>query len=205
MGNSWYKKSMPKIRTIKPHIKKMAIAISKIDGVKSVLAWGSYAQNHNKPNYIIGDIDIIAVSSFFSEDFISIVDDQNSPFKIASSELEDLGFDPRTVEFTKKFIQLEKYNVDPWVISSDDKLLHWGPMPQEKEEWDEITNEARTYSDFSIGVSREELHKVSQKIKDKWKLTYDHYVNKFISDMPRGWYQSKNHISEILSETIRII
>lgn len=206
MGISWYKKSMPKIKNIKPNINKMASAILSINGVKSVLAWGSYVENQNKPNFIIKDIDLIAVCDFYSEDLLSITEDKNnSPFKINEKDFENLGFDKNAVKFTEKFISLEKYNIDPWAISNDDKLLHWGAISPDKEEWDEIKKEAEEYTDFLIGVERKELHKFSQKIKDKWKLSFDHYIFKFISDMPRGWYQSEHHISEILPNTIKII
>lgn len=206
MGHSWYKKSMPKVKDIKQNINKIASAINSINGVNSVLVWGSYAKNQNKPDFILKDVDIIAIADFYSEDLLSITEDKNnSPFNIPKEDLESLGFDPRAIKFTKQFISLEKYNIDPWTISNDDKLLHWGAIPQDKEEWDEIVMEAEKYTEFSIGIKRKELSKLSQKIKDKWKLSCDHYINKFISDMPRGWYQSLHKISEIIPDTVRII
>ena len=124
--SSWYKKSMPTVKDVKPHLQEIAQLVKSIEGVNDIFVWGSLAKNMNRNSFIIKDIDIIAKNNFFSEDLLAIIDDINSPFKMASSqELESEGFDPLAVSFTKSFIGLKKFNLDHWAISKDNKLLHW--------------------------------------------------------------------------------
>ncbi len=109
MGNSWYKKSMPTIITVEANINNIAKNISDINGVKSVLVWGSFVKNAKKKNSVIRDLDIIAVSDIFSEDLLSITNDNiYSPFNLSVTELEDEGFDPKAVQFTKSFIKIKE-------------------------------------------------------------------------------------------------
>ena len=146
MGNSWYKKSMPTIITVEANIDNIAKKISAINGVKSVLAWGSFVKNAQKKYSVIRDLDIIAVSNIFSEDLLSITNDNIcSPFNLSVTELEDEGFAPKAVKFTKAFINIKDYNVDHWAISSDKKLLHWGAFIENKDHWEEIKEQAEKH------------------------------------------------------------
>lgn len=186
MAKNWYKKTMPTVAKIKPFLPEMAKTIKTLNGVKNVLAWGSLVNNIYKPGFILKDIDLIAVTKFFSEDLLSIND---SSFSMAAQELKDEGFDPGAIEFTKQYIALQKYNIDHWAVSSDNKLLHWGAIPLLGDEWDEIKAEAEKYAIFVTGLDRKKLIKANQKAKDRWSVLHDYYINKSLSGMPRGWYK----------------
>jgi hypothetical protein len=195
---------MPKVKDIKPLIGNIAKSIMDINGVKSVFVWGSFAENINKPSFIIRDLDIIAKNNFLSEDLISIIDDKNSPLKIASVEqLKEEGFDPNAVDFTRRFLDIKNYNIDHWAISKDNKLLHWGAIIDE--DWDEVKKEAEKYASFIIGTKRNKLNKKSQNSKNRWSMMYDHYTNKYLNNSPQGWYLSELKISEISQKIIKIL
>ena len=206
MGNSWYKKSMPKIATVKSNIKDMASHIIDIEGVKSVRVFGSFIKHANSPNYALKDIDLIAVTNIFSEDLISITDDDiYSPFNLTTAQLEDDGFDPKAVNFTKKFIKLKDYNIDHWAISSDKKILHWGSSIENKQDWDEIKIEAERYAENQTNLDRKKLSYANQKQKDNWSMLYDHYISKYMSNVPEGWFLSDCNIDDVLKESKKII
>lgn len=203
MSKNWYKKSMPTIRQIKPFISEIAKTIKNIPGVREVRAWGSFINNANTPDFIIKDIDLIAVNDFYSEDLLSI--SENNTFHLSTSELINEGYDPLTVAFTQTFTDLKKYNIDHWAISGDDKLLHWGPIPEKESDWEEIKKEADTYASFMTGVQRIKLNKTNQQIKNRWSVLFDHHINKNLSGMPHGWYQSAHSVIEILPKTIKLL
>jgi predicted nucleotidyltransferase len=205
MGNSWYKKSMPKVSMVKPHLQSIAKKISDIDGVKSIYVWGSFAKNENKPNFILKDIDIIASTDIFSEDLLSITNNEiNSPFNITATQLEDDGFDPKAVKFTKAFTSVRDYNVDHWAISKDEKLLHWGPVPETKEDSEEIKAQAEQYAEKVTDKTRKQLVTASQSEKDTWSIRYDHFMNKSLSGMPQGWFVTECKVEEILKEAKKL-
>ena len=205
MAKNWYKKSMPTVDQVTPFIQEIAQTIKNINGVKEVLVWGSFLKNIKVGNFVIKDIDLIAVNDFYSEDLLSINETEPSTFKMSSTQLEDEGFDPASVNFTKQYISLTKYNIDHWAISKNDRLLHWGPVPRNKEDWKDIKVEAEKYASFMTGVNRRKLRKSSQTMRNKWSVLHDHYVNKNLSHMPYGWYQSSHNIEEILPETLKLV
>ncbi len=196
---------MPKVKDILPHLNDIAKQVSNIKGVTSVLLWGSLAKFADNPNAIIKDIDIIATTNFCSEDFISIIDDQYSPLKLASNQLEDEGFDPKVVEFTKQFLALK--NIDHWAISGDKKLLHWGIVFDKRDSWDGIKIESEKYAASISGLEKKDLIKASQSTKRYWSLLYDSHMNKILEDnkAPNGWYLSSEDLSDILPETKKLL
>ena len=191
MQKSWYKKSMPTIETITPCLPKLACSIYSIDNVKSVLLWGSVAQHLEDKDFIPKDLDIIAVTDLFSEDLAAISDDDNSPFSLTIDALEDEGYDPEAVHFTKKYIVIKDFNIDHWVLSGDNKLLHWGPTIENQHDWEEIKQEAERYANDISPTSYQKLSHTSNKNKQNWLLNYNQYINKFLSEAPEGWYLSK--------------
>lgn len=202
MSKNWYKKSMPTVKQVQSFIKDIAKTINGIDGVKEVRVWGSFVQNIKIPSFVLKDIDLIAVNDFYSEDLLSISD--TTLLKTATQELEESGFDLKTVHFTRKYTSLKQYNIDHWAISSDNKLLHWGAIPSQKEDWEEIKIQAEKYASFMTGINRSKLNNSSQTMKNKWSLLYDHSMNKNLSGMPHGWYCSNADINKTLMETIII-
>lgn len=206
MSGSWYKKSMPKVGTIKPHLDDIAKHISEINGVNSVLVWGSFAKNASNPNFVLKDIDIIAVTNLFSEDLLAISKEGlNSPFSLTIAQLEEEGFEPNAVEFTNKFINLKEYNIDHWAISDDRKLLHWGPTIETKEDWEDLKKKAEAYAEQTTNVNREKLVQANQSDKNKWSIKYDHFINKYLSGIPEGWYEASCCLDDVLKETKKLI
>lgn len=189
--SSWYDKYLPRIKEIKPHITEAIGYLKNIDGVKSVYIWGSYAKNIDKPNYRVRDIDVLARTHFHSGDLLSITD-QTVTDLCSDSYLENQGYDPEAIKFSKNFLSLSKYNIDPWAISSDRKLVHWGPICVNKKESEEVGKEAEKYADKSTGVSRNKINKSSENIRKNWYNHYCHYINECFKDMPTGWYKTED-------------
>ena len=200
---TWYKKIMPKVKDVKSYIPKIAEHLKKINNIQDILLWGSISKNYNKPNILIKDIDIIVVSDLFSEDLLSILEDENL-FKMNKIELENDGYDPNAVEFTKKLLAFNDYNIDYWAITKDNKLLHWGATTEDLMEWEEVKKEAEDYATIITGSTRKNLNKLNYLTKEKWALMYEHHINKYLSGIPKGWYYSNIEPDIILKDTIRI-
>jgi len=195
---------MPKVKDIKPNISNAVNDLKKTTGVKSVYLWGSYANNINKPNYRVRDIDILARTKFYSEDLIS-VDNKTVDGICTNNYLENQGYDPLAVKFSKKFLDLTKYNVDCWAISSDRKLLHWGPIFINKKESEEINKEASKHAENLTGKNRKNINKSSECMRKNWYNHYCKYIDKCFEGMPTGWYRTEDiKIKEILSDTIKV-
>ena len=144
---------MPTIKEAKPHIRPLLDDLKRIDGVKDVFIWGSYARNVLKLSHRLLDIDVLVRTNFHSADLISI--DNNIIKKSYSTDhLESQGYDPLAIYFSKEFEKLSKYNIDQWVISSDRQLLHWGPII-------DIKNEAQKYVCKKMGITKNKIDKLS--------------------------------------------
>ena len=180
---------MPKIKDVKKHLSATIEGIKKSDGVLSLYVWGSVAENFDIPNFRIRDIDIIATTDFHSGDLISI-DKEILEEKYSEEELENQGYSPEAIKFSNDFLELKKYNVDHWVISSDNKLLHWGPISPSKEESDEISKEASEHASKEVGLCRDKIHKASLAVRENWYDEHHKYLMRLFSDMPSGWYLS---------------
>jgi hypothetical protein len=205
MSQNWYSKSLIKIADVLKNIKEIASSVSKIKGVKSVYIWGSFLENKNNPLSTIKDLDLVAKTGLYSEDLLSINDDNNhSALKMASSKLEGEGFDPKSVLFTKSFIDITKFGVDHWAISSDKKILHWGSVISDEEERKEIQKEAEDFASFEIGMDKKAIKKANSKIQDRWSVLYDHHVNKYLKDMPKGWYEIECDYSKTFKKMERL-
>lgn len=202
--SSWYEKCMPKIKEIKPHISKLLSSFKNTQGVKSLYVWGSYAKNIDKPDYRIRDIDILARTQFHSGDLIAI-DDKIVGERCSDKYLENQGFDPLAIKFSKRFLGLTKYNIDIWAISSDRKLLHWGPVSFNKNESKETNKEAEDYAIRLTGLCRQKINKSSEKNRRNWFNCYHSYVKKYFENMPTGWYKTDDiKIKNIISNSIKI-
>jgi hypothetical protein len=201
-NTSWYKKSMPMVRDVKPYLKDIYAKVSKINGVTNVYVCGSLSKNLNNPSFRLRDIDIIAINNLHSEDLLSITDYNPSLFNLKSLSLEEEGYDPNAIEFTKDFIGIN--NIDHWAISEDNFLLHWGAMIEDKDEWDEIKKEAEDNATNITGVDRAKLSKVSSHDIKEWVYTHDKYIKNILSDMPNGWYRSSYNANKILDESYKM-
>jgi len=134
MKNSWYSKSMPKVKEITSNLTSLAHDLYKINGIQKVYIFGSYAKNKNKPNCSIRDLDIIAQTDFNHEDLLSIIDKPILPFNLKKAQLEEEGFDPDVVQFTKDFTKITSYNIDHWASGSKGEILHWGALLENEKE-----------------------------------------------------------------------
>jgi predicted nucleotidyltransferase len=189
---------MPKIKDIKPYIYAILNNFKKANNIKNIYIWGSYARNINKPNYRVKDIDVLIKTNFNSGDLLSV--DNNIIAEICSNNyLENQGYDPKTVKFSKNFLKLSKYNVDCWVTSSDRKLIHWGPIIANKEE-------AEQYATKITGDSCKKINYSSENIRKNWYNTYCHYIdNKYFQGMPTGWYKIDSvKIKDLTLNSIKI-
>ena len=199
MSNSWYKKLMPRVQDIKKQLPEMATQIKKIDGVKSVYICGSYIENEKKPDYVLRDIDIIAEVDIPSEDLLAITDNTDGQiFNMTKGELEEDGFNPTAINFTKKFTSLCENNVDHWAISSNNQLLHLGPIHDNLEDWEEAKEKSERYANVGTGSKRQKLAK--QKTKDDWYQRFKEQFNLSFAGSPFGWYKSSLTKSDIIKK-----
>jgi len=201
--SSWYEKCMPKIKDIKPHISGALEDFRKVKGVKDLYLWGSYAENIDNSDFRIRDIDVLVKTQFNSGDLIAINDVIVKESR-SDENLENQGYDPQAIKFSKKFLELSKYNVDCWAISSDRKLLHWGPASCNKNDSDNVNKEAEDYATYLTGISRKKINKTSEKNRKNWFNSYKQYINQYFNDMPTGWYKMEEvKIKDLFANAIK--
>ncbi len=203
MVGSWYKRCMPNIEDARLILEAAAKQVKKISGVKELYVFGSYATHIAEPSFRIKDIDLLAVTPFHSGDLQAV---NKSVFGMRTERLEDEGFDPDTVIFSSEFIKFDDTGlIDPWVVSCDNKLLHWGPTTTSREESDEMRTEAEVYASEQTGFNLRKLQKASGKKRDVWYQTFSKYLHAQIGEMPLGWYCSEeSDIDDLLRKSINI-
>ena len=201
--SSWYEKCMPRVKDIKPNLSNSLSKFKDIDGVKTLYVWGSYAHNIDHPYFRIRDIDILAKTKFNSGDLLAI-DNKIITANYSETYLEDQGYDPRAVNFSKAFLKLSGY-IDCWAISIDRKLLHWGPVPVNIDDSKCINKEAEKYASNNSGITRQKINKSSEQYRKSWYNHYVKYVNKYFEGMPTGWYKTEDiKIKDITSRAVKI-
>ena len=201
--STWYQKSMPKIKDVKKHLLDTIKEIKQSEHIESLYVFGSVADNFDIPNFRIRDIDIIVATNFHSGDLISVSNEVLKE-KLTEEELENQGYNPVAIKFSNDFLKLKKYNIDHWVISSDNKLLHWGPISSNKEESDEINKEAESYAEKETGYCRKKIHHASLELRENWYKEHNNYLKKMFSDMPSGWYLSdSDDMESIIDRAIK--
>lgn len=201
---SWYKQSMPTVSDISTVIDGICSEIKSIAGVQSVYIMGSYTEHIDQPNYAVKDVDIIAATNFNSGDLLAIDNSKYSALRIHTVDLEDEGFNPKAVGFTKKFLSYEKYNVDHWAVSKDGRLMHWGAIPESQEEWAELHAEAESKALSVTGVSRTDLYKACTSKRKDWRVVYDEYIASFLSKKASGWCQSIHRFGDIMEKAKKV-
>lgn len=203
MTVSWYKRYLPTILDAKQALSGLVSNLKRIEGVKDILVFGSFVDHFNQPNVRIKDVDILIRVPFHSEDLIAI---NKKVFAMSEGSLENEGFDPGAVRFSKKLASIENVvPIDAWALSSDKKLLHWGPMISTREESDEIKKEAEEYAAKQTGFNLKKIQKAGPRSRKNWYSTYHRYVQSQLGDMPFGWYCSEEEdISPILNQSVKI-
>lgn len=194
---NWYQQLMPTVRDVKPFVKEFAKGLNNLKDVKSVMVWGTYSKNITKLSCVIKEVDFLIKTSFHSDDLLAVTteDDEFSPLNIAPDELEDFGFNREVVAFTKKIKKPTKYPSNLWVMSKNQKLLHWGPIIDDHSEWSELQELAEKYA--SENTNTKSLNKQSQDTKDNWYSFYKAYLNNYVENMPNGWYIAKANMESI--------
>lgn len=191
-------KVFPTIKEVKETVDQAVSQIKSIENVKKVMAFGSYAQNINNPDFRVKDVDIIVVLPFHSEDLIAI----NKKVLAAKTDiLGDMGFDIEAVKVSKKLNKIDLGLLDKWAISQDNKLLHWGPFITNKEESEEIKKEAESHAEKETGFNLSKLNKLSSSHREEWFGSFQDYIKNQFAGMPSGWYCSEeSDICSVLSQ-----
>jgi hypothetical protein len=201
----WYEKTFPTIKDTIPLLKEAAEEILRIKGVKDVLTWGHLVENLNKPKISVKDINLLTVCSFCSEDLLSIDQTESGPFGLKEEEMKIQGFNPKSVLFTRSYLKYANFNIDQWAISSDKKLLHWGPIPETIEEWINIRKESEKYASQKTGILKKQLCKSSSKEAARWKSLYDESIQNSLYENINGWYASETSCEEILNKSKKVL
>jgi len=202
MSELWHKQCMPTVKEAKASFDSLRTDVLSIPGVKTLYIFGSLAEHINEPDFRIKDIDIIAATPYHSEDLLAIEKDLLS-YKI--DYLETQPYDLNAIKFTKKITAIRDLPIDAWAISSDKKLLHWGPTLSTKEESDEIKIEAEKFASISVGITFRKLAKADNEKRETWHSAFKSYLHRYFEDMPVGWYQSEGYdLKSILAQAIKI-
>lgn len=202
MNSSWYKRCLPTVSDTKQSLSRLVDSIRGIAGVKDIYIFGSLVDNFDKPNHRIKDIDVIIKTPFHSEDLVAI---NHKSILCSASYLEDEGYDPAAVKFSKDLKTIDNtVPVDVWVFSSDKRMLHWGPMISTRQEADELNKEASEYATKKTGFNLKKIQTANYIKRKNWYSIYRRYIQAQLGDMPSGWYSSEENISSILKNAIKL-
>jgi hypothetical protein len=201
----WYSDIMPTVGELQKAVSESAEKIYSLPGTESVNAWGSYADNFSKRTARVREVELLVKCSFDSGDLLAIEKGPMGPFNVPFDELEDLGFNPKAVKFTKGLLRSCSFPVDLWSYSSDNKLLHWGPVAETIDEWKAIRRQSEDIAEQRTGFCRKTLKKASESEAKEWIRSYEESLRSFISTGPLGWYESAcSETGEVLDSAIEI-
>ena len=125
--------------------------------------------------------------------------------KLNSKQLDEDGYNLKSIDFSKGIKSLLLKNIDPWVISSDNKLLHWGPICSNKEEYNNMREDAEKYVNKKTGLSRKKISYSDKNKLKNWYNLYVSYINNQFVGVPFGWYQSDEiNLNDIIKNSIKI-
>ena len=202
--HNWYAKCMPKIADVKPHLSEIVKDLKCISGIRDIYVWGSCAYNINSPEFRLRNIDLLPRTRFFSGDLLA-VDNEVINNSLSEEEMENLGYDPQCVSFSKEFIKLAKYNINHWAISSDRSLMHWGPVLDNQQESVDINKEASEYATKETGINRNKINISSERTRQNWYKCFCKYLDYYFKDMPYGWYKIEDvKVKDLLVKAIKI-
>lgn len=203
MNNSWYKKYLPTVKIAKKHLPRLNKALRSYDNIDKVYIWGSYAVHCKQDNFHIKDLDALILTPICPEDLLS-VSEKILAYADNNVYLEEQGYNPAAVKLSHNLVQLSQnfpIPVDWWAISNH-KLLHWGPILPSIQETEALNKKAEHYAEANVGKSQKEI--VTHKDKSRWYRHYQDYLSDFFSDMPTGWYLSKeDNTQKILKNCIK--
>lgn len=201
----WYQKCMPTIKNIKSSMSETILLLQDIKEIKEIYAWRDYYKFYNKPKHRIKNVDIIAKVDICSGDLLAI-DNNILESNNSDQKLEEDGYNPIAINFSKKFVKSNNHNIVYWTISNDNLLLHWGPIPSNTEDIKEIEKEAENHAEILTGNNIKKLDKSSEIIRKNWYNHYKQYINKYFFNMPSGWYQLEDEkVKNILKNSIKLL
>jgi hypothetical protein len=210
---NWYKNSMPTIKNAKAIFNAAVRDIDELQGVEKIYLWGACAQNVTKEHEIVADVDIAVITNFNGDDLLAITDDHDmithdqEPIDVITASqqyLEENGYDPDVAKFSKVIRKLSKSVIDAWAISKDQRVFHWGPASENKEDWETIKENAEKYASSVIQIDKKELAKTSQIKKNNWAALYKSHIEQEFQNMPDGWYQVAMLPDDILKVSVSV-
>jgi hypothetical protein len=221
----WYKmalqkEAIPYIHEVKPNIYDIGKNIKSLDHIDEVYVFGSFVNQGAYSDYKMKDLDIVAVVDFTESQMRQCVFGDFSYFDDVCDEV---------VDFTEKFINLyPRYNLDPWVITSDGQLLHWGPLADED---DFLQNEMRfaawEFADSQVDINIEDygfdkpdditedkLNAIQDEVireeLEEFKEVYDDELDNIMYSQfnhgPQGWYSFGDELTvqDIMQQGLKI-
>jgi len=196
---------MPTVRELEPMLKESSVKISSLPGVEELLTWGTYAECIRNKETPIREVELLVKCSFDSGDLLAIEKGPMGPFNIPFRDLEEEGFNPKAVKFTKGLLKACEFNVDYWCLSSDKQMLHWGPVADTIDEWRDLRKKAEEEAEAKTGYCRKTLKKASQQEAQEWIQLYENTLRLFIDKGPLGWYQaSVEENDDLLKSAIKL-
>lgn len=201
----WYDKAIPKIKDVLPVVNSSAKKLSQIKYIKNIYAWGSFATKISEKESRIKDVDIILECNFDSGDLLAIDNTKDGALNLPKTHLEELGFNPDAIDFTRKILDVRTPSMEIWAISKDKKILHWGPISETIEEWKQIKKEAEKMAESITKFSMSEIMRLSEVEQKKWHDVYEQHLNQYTNGCPQGWYAAQNNVDKIINNLVKIV
>lgn len=197
----WYEQAIPKIKDAMPSIKDMCKQIKTCKFAECVYAWNSFATHFDKQDERLKQFDIIVQTKLNSGDLLAIDTKDTQILKMSSEKLEDMGYNPQAVTFTKNLLELKAPFVDFYALSKDKKILHLGPITETLEEYKSIQKEAELKSVEITGFTTSSFDNLNSSQRKKWQQIYDEYIHSYTQGCPQGWYAVHNNIDKVMINT----
>lgn len=199
---TWYKNILPRIKDVRGPLKNLSIKLSSIDGVDEVYVSGDYVTHIKNSNHRLFNVDIIAkCSSIFSEDLIAI--DKNALSNLYTDNyLISQGYNPLSVRLSQSILKLSNSFIDNWVISKDNKILHYGPISDSDEDMIYVKETAKKYACKLTGS--DDIQKATRLSRENWYKSYKNFINNYYEDMPFGWYTVSSKKSPVFKKYIKL-
>lgn len=177
---------------------------SIMPGIDKIYIFGSVIESIKKKKSLVEEIDVLYKSCQNYSDFLT-VDDNIINKKIAKKTCEKLGYNYEAVKVSKIINKYQNSFINHWILTDDNKLIHWGPISETKEEYDCLKKEAKKYASGYINIFKKGFKECEGLDKENWYYLYKRYINNFFEDIPGGWYQlSDRNIESFIGNKIEI-
>lgn len=200
----WYDLAIPRISDVQKHLDYMFSKLKAYEQVKSIYACNEFAEKLHNTNARLRQFDVLLESNFESGDLLAY-DHKIVDLKKASyTELEDLGYNPYAILFTNDMLSLKTACMDVFCTSSDDKILHWGPVGDTIEDYKNLQKEAEAMAEEITGFSEKSFKNLTSEQRTRWQNVYNKYFVQYTQDCPQGWYTLHNKKDKFLSSCKKI-